>query len=1024
MTRRLLVLILPSLMLLAQEGQVAGVVTDSAGAVVPEAMVTAVHVATGFRRWSTSGATGSYVIAATRPGMYKITARKAGFQTVTRLGVKLDVGQVARVDFTLPVAQIEQAITVNAENSLTGTDTATISTVVGRDFIERLPLNGRSFQSLITLTPGVVLTKATFGEQGQFSVNGQRANANYFTIDGVSANIGVSAGLTLVQGASGSLPGLAATGGTNTLVSVEALEEFRIQTSGYAPEYGRMPGAQVTILTRSGTNQAHGALFNFFRNDALDATDWFANAQGLAKPALRQNDFGGVFGGPVILPRTYNGKDRTFFFVSYEGLRLRQPQVVLTDVPSLETRAKGSRFTRPFLDAFPLPNRPDGRLGFAGFAASYTDRSSLDATSVRGDHQIGSRATLFGRHNHAPSESTARLSALSNPTKTLAGTQTVTVGSTVIFSPRLVNESRFNYSRTTGESYSWLDDFGGARPPAAQAFFPSFAEPKNSFGGYFLLGGVGSNWYLGKNVANLQQQINAVDHVSFTRGAHQLKFGADYRRIATLNSPRGYDLFVYFVGTAGAHFGRTNQTTIGAQEDISVFFHNLSLYAQDTWKPARRLTVTYGLRWERNPAPQGSKQLYTFEGYAEPEQIRLAAPGAPLYGARNFNFAPRFGVAWQASDSITLRGGFGVFYDLGAGIIGQAASSFPYFRQKNLLDGSPFPVPEEIAQPAPFSLRPPVNVIYGAERGLNLPVTLQWNFGIERSFGGSNALSVAYVAAAGRRLLRQTYFVNPNEDFTYAHLLRNSAFSDFHSLQAQFQRRLSRGVQILASYTWAKSLDTNSADSISNLAARQIVPRNDRGPSDFDVRHTFSAAFSWDLPPQRNLLLRGWALDGVVTVRSATPVDVTFYRDLGFGLYNIRPDRVPGQSFYVTDPNVGGGRRFNADAFEVQREFPGRQGTLGRNALRGFGLQQTNLNIRREFRFLEHARLQFRAEMFNVWNHPSFADPNGSLLSPQFGYSTRMLGRSLGRGGVNGGLNPLYQIGGPRSIQLALRISF
>ena len=231
-------------------------------------------------------------------------------------------------------------------------------------------------------------------------------------------------------------------------------------------------------------------------------------------------------------------------------------------------------------------------------------------------------------------------------------------------------------------------------------------------------------------------------------------------------------------------------------------------------------------------------------------------------------------------------------------------------------------------------------------------------------------------------------------------------------------------MQILASYTWAKSLDTNSSDSFSNLAARQIVPRNDRGPSDFDVRHTLSAAFSWNLPPKRNLLLRGWALDGVVTVRTATPVDVTFYRDLGFGLYNIRPDRVPAQPLYLTDPNVGGGRRFNPDAFEVQREFPGRQGTLGRNALRGFGLQQTNLTVRREFRFPEHTRLQFRVEMFNLWNHPSFADPNGSLLSPQFGYATRMLGRSLGRGGVNGGLNPLYQIGGPRSIQLALRISF
>ena len=200
------------------------------------------------------------------------------------------------------------------------------------------------------------------------------------------------------------------------------MQEFRVQTSTYAAEFGRTPGAQISIATRSGANQFHGSLFDFFRNDALDARDWFANQQSLPKPKLRQNDFGGVLGGPVLLPRIYDGRNRAFFFVSYEGLRLLQPQVETTDVPSIETRRAAVGSMQPFLNSFPIPNRPPTRFGFAPFVATYTDRSSLNATSVRIDHAIGERATLFARVNHAPSITTSRLFAINNPIDTISGT--------------------------------------------------------------------------------------------------------------------------------------------------------------------------------------------------------------------------------------------------------------------------------------------------------------------------------------------------------------------------------------------------------------------------------------------------------------------------------------------------------------------------------------------------------------------------------------------------------------------------
>src|SRR5258706_14626062 len=317
----------------AHAAEISGTILDSSNAVVPGAILTAVHQETNAQRRVTASPQGVYVLPALAQGLYTIEVQAAGFQTARKIGVKLDVGQSARLDFTMKLGDVQQSVTVNAESSLVKTDSATVSTVINRDFIENLPLNGRSFQSLIALTPAAALTKATFGEQGQFSVNGQRANANYFTIDGVSANIGVSAGLTLVQSGSGSLPGLGASGGTNTLVSVEALEELRVQTSGYAAQYGRIPGAQVMMLTRSGTNRLHGALFDFFRNDVLDASDWFANAEQLPKPALRQNDFGGVAGGAPP-------KGPTRVFGSFGGVRFAQPAGATARLSNVVWRGK------------------------------------------------------------------------------------------------------------------------------------------------------------------------------------------------------------------------------------------------------------------------------------------------------------------------------------------------------------------------------------------------------------------------------------------------------------------------------------------------------------------------------------------------------------------------------------------------------------------------------------------------------------------------------------------------------------
>jgi hypothetical protein len=377
--------------LLAQNAELSGQITDPTSLAVPNARVVVRSADTGATRAISSNQQGEYSVPALLPGPYNITVEATGFKIVQQNGIVVEVDQRARLDFALTVGSNTESITVQGSAPLLNAPDASVSTLIGNRFVENLPLNGRSFSSLIDLTPGVVLTPSNTFEQGQFSVNGQRPDANYFLVDGVSANLGTAgSGLTLGQGGAGQLPATSAFGGTSNLVSLDALEEFRIQTSTFAPEYGRTPGAQISVVTKSGTNTFHGTAFEYFRNDKLDANDWFANRNALARPELRQNDFGGVLGGPIK-------KDKLFFFGSYEGLRVRQPQVANTFVPSLATRQNAPAVVQPLLNAYPLPNGPGLSNGTAAFAASYSNPSTLNSSGIRIDYLPWQRVTIFGR---------------------------------------------------------------------------------------------------------------------------------------------------------------------------------------------------------------------------------------------------------------------------------------------------------------------------------------------------------------------------------------------------------------------------------------------------------------------------------------------------------------------------------------------------------------------------------------------------------------------------------------------------
>jgi len=1031
-----------------------GEVMDERGAMVSGATVLVVNTSTGVQRQATTNDGGFFTIPLLPPGTYTLMVRRDGFAPVEIKNVALNVNDQRTLQIPLRVGKVDE--TINVEATVGVQESAAVGLLIERQFVANLPLNGRSLQSLLTLTPGVVLTKSNFNEQGQFSVNGQRANANYFMVDGVGANIGVIATM-LGQTAGGSLPATTAFGGTNNLVSVDALQEFKIQTSVFAPEFGRTPGGQISIVTRSGTNRLGGTLYEYFRHEALDANDWFNNARNLAKPTLRQHDFGFVLGGPILFPPFnergrkpwYDGRHRTFFFLSYEGLRLRLPQTKTTEVPSLAARQdpRVSAELKRLLNSFPVPNGRGFANGLATYSASYSDPASLNATSVRLDHSINSKLSLFGRYSHAPSETFQRGAGLSlgGLNRTRGDSRTITLGVTQTITTTAGNEFRVNYSRVKASSSLWLDSFGGASPPPDSLLFTSHQDAVFVL---TILGGTSTSFLVGENANNSQRQINLVDNLSFMAGSHRLKFGIDYRRLSPISRLRGYQQNVTFNGIDGITAGRAD-VTISASDPMTLVFRNLSAYGQDTWRVTTRLTFTYGLRWEVNPSPSGKdgKDLVGISAFNDPSHLTLAPQGAPLYQTSYHNFAPRIGAAYQLSErpgkETVLRGGFGVFYDLGFGSVGNATASFPFARTK-ILTNVTFPLTPDQLAPLPFSLDPPLGSITTSDPELKLPRTYQWNATVEQSLGAGQIISASYIAAAGRRLLRQERLMTtaglsaslfgPDSAVT---ITRNSATSDYRAFQLQFQRHLSRGLQALASYTLSRSVDTASNDSLVNPPGERIAPGTDRGPSDFDVRHAFAGAVTYNILSSGNhlfsqALLRHWSIDTIVAARSATPVNITVMRNLGFGPFSFRPDLVPGVPLYLDDPLVGGGKRINPAAF-TSSSMP-RQGNLGRNALRGFSVYQVDLALRRQFDLGERVNLQFRAEFFNAFNHPNFADPPGSLgsvsasgvlvISNLFGQSSQMLGRGLGSGGVFGGFSPLYQIGGPRSIQLALKLNF
>jgi hypothetical protein len=1027
------------------DATISGIVVDPSGRFIAGADIEVLNDATGVHYSIKTNEIGIYTVSILPPGQYRLQVSKVGFKTLIKPGVVLNVQSAVALNFTLPVGATSESITVDAGVSTINTTDGSVSTVIDRNFVANMPLNGRSFQNLLTLAPGVsqVPVSAGYGSpaglSGDIVVNGQRTESNYFTVDGVSANAGALYGGGVSAGVSGSLPVFTALGTTQGLASIDDLQEFRSNTSTYSAEYGRSPGGQFSFSTRSGTNVLHGNLYNYFRNDALDASSWFNDFYGYPKGKEKQNDFGGTIGGPILIPRAYDGRNKTFFFFSYEGLRLASPQAsTQVSVPEDALRQQAPVALQPLLNAFPEENDGSDGLsdGFGYYLQSVSYPSRLDNSSIRLDHTIGNKLTVFGRYADTPSNSTTYTSAVEEALQ--SHTQSATFGLTFALDAHQSNDFRFNFTGNSGHTADTSTNLGGATPFQLNSIpgpnGASFPQDNSNLYVIFLFSGFPSI-NLEKFPVS-QHSFNITDTHNWVAGRHTIKAGLDWRRLdTTLYSENPIEEVAYLNGTQVLQNAPAiAYTETFASSKISTNtprYQNFSAFLQDEWRVTPHLSLSSGLRWDINPAPTNGKGPvpYTVTQVEDLATTQLAPQGTPLWHTDWLGFAPRIGAAYQihsASEHNTvLRAGFGVFYDTG-NIQGSQGYNGIGFSSSQAVSSASFPFTSaQLTLPPPSATTPYTGTIYGFDPNLRLPYTFQYNFALEQALSKHETLTLGYVGAGARKLLTAFQYSPSdlgNPAFSPSatlYLTQGRATSGYNSLQAKYQRSLYRGLQTLVSYTWSHSID----DASSNLAGFTTLLR---ARSDFDIRHNLQAAVTYKTPklessPMIAALMNDWGLDLRFQCRTALPVNITGNEAFNPGtgmLLQYQPDRVPGQRLYLYDSEYPGGKVINYSAFELTAN--GVQGDLPRNYVSGFNLIQLDTAITRDIPVRDLFHLQFRAEAFNIFNHPMFGPIYNSLSF----YGPSQFGHAYNTANTEGNLNSLYQSGGPRSLQISLKASF
>jgi hypothetical protein len=1060
-----------------------GTVTDGTGATVAGATVRAVNTATGLQRETTSNAEGLFVLLELPVGHYRVEGEAKGFKTYVQEGIELDVNQQATVAIHLAVGTTTEHVEVTSDAPMIESTSTSLGKTVGEREILDLPLNGRNFTQLgtlqtgvVPLTPGLLMAGGSARAGQAYAVNGQRPESNNFLIDGADNFDTVDGGLVMEP-------------------PIDAIAEFRILTHTANAEFGHSTGSTTNIITRSGTNEYHGAAWEFLRNNAMDAKSFFADS---VEP-LRRNQFGGTFGGPIW-------KDKTFFFLYYEGVRDSQGETTRATVPSDAERTgnfadqcplNGGTFNSqglcidnssgqlspngqlinefsgqpipfnqlPFINPISqnlLPYYPLANSGAFTYVGTQMFTGNSDQFGVRVDHYLTERDTLNFRYSYGQLDQTDPLSTAGAnvpgfPVGENQRDQNFVAQETHTFSPTVVGVLRASYLRNK----FLLDQHINHTDPASLGFEyeptleSAIGPPFVQVGGYASIGDPITgprNTY--------QNTFDFSGSLTWVKGRHQLKFGGGYQydQINVLQgiATNGFFVFSNFPvnnSFASFLFGQPVFFLQGGGD----FYRGLrgqawNIFAQDTWKITPRLTINYGLRYE-TPSPY--TEIHNEQNLWIPGRQSVVFPTAPtgllypgdpgvpkgLIPTERDAFAPRIGLAWDVTGNgrWLVTAAYGIFYDpyyTGQGGPLQTPISAPPYLQTPQISVPNFADPYNGENPFNGGFAQPMTLLT-LDPKLRLPYAQDWNLNIERAVGSNWLLEVGYIGTKGTKLPR---FIeaNPavyipgestqdNADnrrlysgctvtgtspciFSSAGEISGIADSSYNALQVSLKKRFQGGFSMLASYTLSKTLDDASTFNITGSASQSVAGENDLaqnpfdvksewGRSMFDARHRLVVSYQWDLPwfkhPENwsGHILGNWQVNGITTFMSNTPFTVYDSSNPSLqgsapeisGFYSSRPN-------IVGNPNTGscpGGAQvrspecwFNTNAF--QQAAQGQFGDTGRNTLRGPAFQQWDFSAIKNIPIHETLNLQFRAEIFNIFNNVNFELPNNDISSPNF----------------------------------------
>ena len=994
---------------------VQGTVVDTKGAVLPKATVTVKNRATSVERTTETDENGNYQVAALPVGTYTVEVKAQGFKTQVADQVAVEVARTVVQNFQMEVGALSEQVLVSSDVPIIETATTSVGTVINQRTVQEIPLNGRHFVDLGLLLPGSVtppqngFLTAPLRGQGSFAFNtaGNREDTVNFMINGVNLNDMVQNQITFQP-------------------SINTVQEFKADNSTFSAEYGRNSGAIVNIATRSGTNEYHGELFEFLRNEKLDARNFF----DARKPPFKRNQFGFNIGGPVNLPHFgeggpifgYKGKNRTFFFFSYEGTRQRQGLTLTSNVLTDAQRAGVSNpIVQKLLPLIPRATSVDivGNVPIGRFAGSGTAPVDINQYTADVSHNIGNNDRLHGYYafqrdkrgepnlqgNTMPGFGDTRQSRR----------QIFTLNETHIFGPNVTNEARLGFNRIkitfTPNAQLNAADFGIDTGVNADIGLPQLSIT----GFNFNLGGP-SNFPQGR----ADTTVVLSDTLNYLRGNHSFKFGGEFRRFYNNNFTLDTGAFTFpNLTTFLAASANSFQITIGDRSS-AIIQNALGFYVQDNYKVRPNVTLELGLRYDWNMTPTERYNRFVVFDPASRSLLQVGSGIDNVYDENNKNFQPRVGIAWDPwnDGKTSVRAAYSILTDQPVtNVVTPLTSNPPLARPLSITGAIPLATAEDIAGLAGLA---PNNV----DANFDNSYVQSWNLNIQRELGHDFAVTVGYFGSKGTHLrisrnINQPINGGPARPFQTVSTsspirpgaalnniiqIEGSGNSSYNALWLTASKRLSRGLQFNASYTFSKSIDYNSLNSQGVVIQDSNNVRDSRGLSDFDARHRFVISGLYELPFRGNQFVEGWQLSTIVQSQSGNPVNIVI-NNAGFtGTNNtVRPD-VTGPISIVGTEN----RWFDTSPFIVP---VGRFGTLGRNVVIGPGFNNTDFSVIKRTKLTETQLIEFRWEVFDAFNHANFGQPGRVVGTSNFGQITNTR-------------FPTGDSGSSRQMQFALKYKF